>query len=319
MEPQFIPVGYVDDIQIERLNSTAETPRAEHCAPWVDQQEPHYWEWETGLFLDLSQKFGKWLPKMLNIYNYTTTGSHTIQLRHGCEVLPGWDVSNRFFELSFNGQDYIALNEDMTTWTTVGKAAEMLRQEWEESGFAYQVKTYMEHHCVETLLTQLEYGKEFLLRMDIPKMHVTHKVRPDRKIILRCLALNFYPAGISLTWQKDGSNQTQDMEIMNTRPAGDGTFQKLAAVVVSSGEEQSYTCHVVHGGLPEPFTLRWEPPQPSIPIMAVVTALALGALLTGAVVTFLIWKRRSKGKERAVSELMSPWEYQGQAVVYLPA
>jgi hypothetical protein len=40
-----------------------------------------------------------------------------------------------------------------------------------------------------------------------------------------------------------------------------------------------------------------EPPEPTIPFLAIVIALVLGALLMGAVMTFLIWKRRTRGKK----------------------
>ncbi|GAB1301031.1 Histocompatibility 2, M region locus 11 [Apodemus speciosus] len=288
-------VGFVDDIQFERFNSRRNVQRTEHCAPWIDQKKPEYWKHITNLVLSYFQEFTEVLQSMLEIYNYSATGYHTLQRRYGCYVLPRGYFSHGFFELAINEHDYIRLNEDRRSWTPVGKFAKILRKQWATSDFTKIVRDYLEYQCVDTLLTELEYGKEILLTTDTPKLHVTRKVRPNKKITLRCWALNFYPAEITLIWKRDESNQTAHTEVSETRPSGDGTFQKWAAVVVHSGEEHRYTCHVNHKGLPEPMTLRWEPPETTVPFMPIVIAGILGALLMGAVMIFLIWKRKTRG------------------------
>ncbi|XP_014400180.1 PREDICTED: class I histocompatibility antigen, Gogo-OKO alpha chain isoform X2 [Myotis brandtii] len=219
-------------------------------------------------------------------------GSHTFQRMIGCQVGPDGRLLRGYLQYAYDGSDYIALNEDLTSWTTADMAAQITLRNWEAVGGAELVRSYLEGECMEWLQIHLEKGKETLQRTDPPKAHVTHHPVSEREVTLRCWALGFYPADISLTWQRDGEDQTQDMELVETRPAGDGTFQKWAAVGVPPGEEQRYTCHVEHEGLPEPLTLRWEPPSHTFFIIIIIVGFAGVLVLLGAVAAAVMWWRR---------------------------
>ncbi|XP_066214302.1 patr class I histocompatibility antigen, A-126 alpha chain-like, partial [Saccopteryx leptura] len=300
-ETWYIEVGYVDDTQFLRFNSDAASPRAEPRAPWMEQpwleqEHPQYWDRKTQIFKDHAQHYRGSLNALRGYYNQSEDGSHTLQAKLGGEMDRDGRFLRGYSHVAYDGTDYIALNEDLRSWTAADAVAQITRRELEEIGQAERVRIYLQGECVEWLRLFLEKGKETLQRADPPKAHMTHHPISDREVTLRCWALGFYPAEITLTWQRDGQDLTQDMELVETRPAGDGSFQKWAAVVVPPGEEQSYTCHVQHEGLPEPLTLRWEPPQATIPTVVTVAVLVLlGAVLAGAVVGAVMWRRRHSG------------------------
>uniref|UniRef100_G3RUA1 Immunoglobulin C1-set domain-containing protein n=1 Tax=Gorilla gorilla gorilla TaxID=9595 RepID=G3RUA1_GORGO len=275
-EPRFIAVGYVDDTQFVRVDSDAVSLRMKTRARWVEQEGPEYWDLQTLGAKAQAQTDRLNLRTLLRYYNQSEAAYHILQGMFGCDLGPDGRLLRGYEQYAYDGKDYIALNEDLRSWTAADTAA---------ANVAEQRRAYLEGTCTEWLRRHLENGKETLQRADPPKTHVTHHPVSEHEI--------------TLTWQRDGEDQTQDMELVETRPAGDGTFQKWAVVVVPSGEEQRYTCHVQHKGLPKPLILRWEPsPQPTIPIVDIIAGLVLlGAVVTGAVVTAVMWRKKSSGGE----------------------
>nr|CAE6831317.1 B [Macaca fascicularis] [Macaca fascicularis] len=247
-EPRFISVGYVDDTQFVRFDSDAASPRMEPRAPWAEQEGPEYWEEQTRK-KDITQSFRVSLGNLRGYYNQSEAGSHTLRTMCGCDLGPDGRLLRGYHQSAYDGKDYIALNGDLRSWTAADRAAQITQRKWEAAREAEQMRAHLEGTCLEWLCRHLENGKETLQRADPPKTHVTHHPVSDHEATLRCWALGFYPAEITLTWQRDGEDQTQDTELVETRPRGDGTFQKWGAVVVPSGEEQRCTCHVQHEGL----------------------------------------------------------------------
>ncbi|XP_027244410.1 H-2 class I histocompatibility antigen, Q10 alpha chain isoform X3 [Cricetulus griseus] len=298
-EPRFISVGYVDDTQFVRFDSDAENPRYEPRAPWMEREGPEYWERSTRRAKDRQQIFRVNLRTAIGYYNQSKGGSHTFQRMSGCHMGSDGRLLRGYDQFAYDGDDYIAMNDDLRTWTAADMAAQITLRKWEQAGVALHQRAYLEGECLEWLSRHLEHGKDQLLRTDPPKTHVTHHPRPEGKVTLKCWALGFYPADITLTWMKDEEELTQYMELVETRPSGDGTFQKWAAVEVPVGEEQKYTCHVEHEGLPEPLTLRWEPPQSTITIMTIAGAVLGAVILVCIIGGVMMWMKKNSDRTSA--------------------
>nr|WAL01692.1 MHC class I antigen [Sus scrofa] len=296
-DSRFIAVGYVDDTQFVRFDSDAPNPRMEPRAPWIEKEGQEYWDRETRNVVGSAQTDRVNLKTLRGYYNQSEAGSHTFQWMYGCYLGPDGLLLRGYSQFAYDSADYIALNEDLRSWTAADTAAQISKRKWEAANVAEHWRSYLQGLCVESLQKYLEMGKDTLQRAEPPKTHVTRHPSSDLGVTLRCWALGFYPKEISLTWQREGQDQSQDMELVETRPSGDGTFQKWAALVVPPGEEQSYTCHVQHEGLQEPLTLRWEPPQPPVPIVGIIVGLVL-VLVAGAMVAgVVIWRKKRPGEK----------------------
>nr|XP_015104188.1 saoe class I histocompatibility antigen, A alpha chain-like [Vicugna pacos] len=286
----YASVGYLDDTQFVRYNSDLSNPRVEPRARWMERERPDYWDWQTAKAKEHAQVSRSNLKVIVGNHNHSESDSHSLLWLSGCDVGPDGRIVRGYEQFAYDGADYISLNEDLRSWTAVGTVAQIIRHKWEAEEVAEQYRAYLETECVDWLRKYLEKGKETLQYSVPPETHITHHPIADHKVTLRCWALGFYRAEITLTWQRDGEDLIQDMELVETRPAGDGTFQKWAAVVVPSGEEQRYKCHVQHEGLPEPITLRWEPePQSNTFILVCIILVVLGVVTIG--IARVIWNR----------------------------
>ncbi|XP_037374536.1 patr class I histocompatibility antigen, A-2 alpha chain-like [Talpa occidentalis] len=295
-EPRFICVAYMDDTQFLRFDNNDPSPKMEATVPWMQLEGLEYWESQKRIVASHVHIARLRLNNLRMYYNQSRTGSHTLQVRNGCQV--GLDGKpSRLNEFAYDGVDSLTLMEELRARTQAGMEVQTLEDEWEEVLTSELNTRHLELECGEWLQGQLKKGNQ-TLHTKLPKTLVTHHPTSEHEVILRCWALGFYPADITLTWQRVGQDLTQDLELVETRPGGDGTFQKWAAVAVPSGEEQRYTCHVQHEGLLEPQVLRWEPPpQSSITTVGIIVGLVLlGAVLTGAV----MWRKKRSGRENLI-------------------
>uniref|UniRef100_A0A8C0D1V7 Major histocompatibility complex, class I, E n=1 Tax=Balaenoptera musculus TaxID=9771 RepID=A0A8C0D1V7_BALMU len=290
-EPPFISVGYVDDTQFVRFDSDDPNPRMEPRAPWVEQEGPEYWDRNSRIYKHHAQTFRVNLNTLRGYYNQSEAGDLTPLWMYGCEVKQDGRLLRGYRHLASGGADYLALNEDLRSWTAVDTAAQITKLKWEGSGEAERDRNYLEGTCVEWLSRHLETGKDSLQRAGTRECgtHVTCHPISDREVTLRCRALDVYPSEITLTWQRDGEDLTQDMELGETRPSGERNLPEVGGCELQQGQDSS-----LRKALTFPFLHRTSSAhRPHGIIVGLVLLVVTGAVVAGAV----IWRKKHSGRE----------------------
>ena len=83
---------------------------------------------------------------------------------YGCDVGPDGLLLRGFMQYGYDGRDYIALNEDLRSWTAADTAAQVSKRKIEAAGGAEGHRNSLEGRCVESLRRYLEIRKDTLQR-----------------------------------------------------------------------------------------------------------------------------------------------------------
>ncbi|XP_042564926.1 major histocompatibility complex class I-related gene protein-like [Clupea harengus] len=277
----------VDGLVISQYDSNTRNvvPRQ----PWMEEHlDQEYWESETGLArtAEGALKADVWILKERS---NQTEGVHVLQRRYGCEWDDESDVTSGYEEYGYDGEDFFSLNLNRMRWVAAKPLAALTRDKWNPYESILNGRNqYFTQDCRDWLKKYVQYGNITLGRK-APEVSLIQK---KSSYTVVCHATGFYPDTVKITWKRDGEEMQEDVDVGETLPNGDGTFQKRANLTVSPEERKrsQYTCEVTHmSGEPTLVTLTEE--EGNTPV-GIITGCVIGALaIIGVVIVVVMMKK----------------------------
>ncbi|XP_041932346.1 putative HLA class I histocompatibility antigen, alpha chain H isoform X2 [Alosa sapidissima] len=294
--PEFVAVGMLDGIQFYYYDSNSK--QAVPKQNWVNEAaDPRYWERNTANCLGSQQSFKANIDIVKQRFNQTG-GVHTFQKMYGCQ----WDDESKatdgFNQFGYDGEDFITL--DLKNLRCIASTPESLitKNKWDnDRAWLENNRNYFTTECIDWLKKYLQYGSSTLERKVRPEVTLLQK---DTAVM--CHATGFYPEGVMITLKRDGEEMLDDVDVGETLPNEDGTFQKRAVLTVSPEMKKGqYTCEVAHKSGPPTFkTLIVEDGNILGIIIGCVVAVAV---VTGVIVAIVMMKKKGyKKAEQSDSE-----------------
>ncbi|KAG7318667.1 hypothetical protein KOW79_018422 [Hemibagrus wyckioides] len=143
-----------------------------------------------------------------------------------------------------------------------------------------------------------------------PTASVIQKHSPSPEVV--CHATGFFPKEVMISWRKDGEDVNEDVELRETLPNQDGSFQKRSILKVPAEDLQkhTYTCVIQHSSLKEELVL--EVPKGGGLMPIIVGVLVALIVLVAVVAGIMVWKRKNSGF--FPKQVMISWRKDGEDV-----
>nr|ARO85814.1 MHC class I antigen [Ctenopharyngodon idella] len=299
--PEYTAVGLVDEGQFYYFDSNIKqaVPKTE----WIRQNEgADYWDRETQNMVGYHQNFKNSIQILKERFNQSA-GVHTWQVMYGCELNDD-GTTQGFYQYGYDGADFVSLDKNTLTWTAANPQAVITKHKWEATAFAATEKVYLENTCVEWLKKYVAYGKDTLERKVSPQVSLLQKT-PSSPVT--CHATSFYPSGVKISWQKNGQDHDEDVDLGELLSNEDGTFQRMSTLNVGPDEWKNnrFSCVVEH----QDKTIRKAEDDTitnfgdSVPIAIIVGAVAAVVLvIVIGVVGYLVYQRKKGFKPVSASD-----------------
>ncbi|XP_053466764.1 BOLA class I histocompatibility antigen, alpha chain BL3-7-like [Ictalurus furcatus] len=249
---KFTAVGLVDGEQFVYYNNNM--MRISEWMKKAEADDPLYWQKEKEHVKDQQDSLQNIVTRVMKSFNQPE-GVHTLQRMYGCERNDNGNT-RRYDEYGYDGEDFISLDLKTGTWTAANDEAENFINEWDPTGDkAKRWKDFLQIDCIDQLQKVLNYAKETLERKVRPTASVFQKHLSSPEVV--CHATGFFPKTVMITWQKDGEDVHEGVDLRETLPNQDGSFQKRSVLTVSAEDLQkhTYTCVIQHSSLEKEIVL----------------------------------------------------------------